>query len=268
MILEKILVEKICNLVYQGKTRKTYRSVLMSMAGVEIAFDPIQEMVAGWEDQPSSTIGVKRAALKGALEFLGESEGIDVSFMDTVKFPKGKPPSRRRPIKRDDKEKVMSYIENDLEAKLLFTILDDLGLRLGTVAGLNAGDVLAEVADIVSKGGGTVRIYPSKKVRDLAMEWCLSEEKGLSEPLFTKSNGDRATYKYLWQIVDYVRSECGVEFIPHEWRHAFATEMDDMGVSFPAIQRLMGHKDPATTSLYITPDEEKLRNAVQRRSER
>ena len=48
----------------------------------------------------------------------------------------------------------------------------------------------------------------------------------------------------------------------HWLRHSFATDAVRRGVSLVALQKTLGHKDPKTTSLYTTTDEEELYQQV------
>lgn len=45
---------------------------------------------------------------------------------------------------------------------------------------------------------------------------------------------------------------------PHSMRHSFAQHMLRSGMSLPAIQKLLGHKNIETTLLYCDPDEETI----------
>lgn len=43
----------------------------------------------------------------------------------------------------------------------------------------------------------------------------------------------------------------GSTHIPHQFRHAYATEMFHSGVSFPVLMKLLGHIDPGMTMRYV-----------------
>ena len=38
---------------------------------------------------------------------------------------------------------------------------------------------------------------------------------------------------------------------PHQFRHAFASDLARAGVPLTTIQKLLGHSDPATTEVYV-----------------
>ena len=47
------------------------------------------------------------------------------------------------------------------------------------------------------------------------------------------------------------RAGCSQHVVPHQLRHTFASEMVRLGVSLPALMRLLGHKDIRMTLRYV-----------------
>jgi site-specific recombinase XerD len=48
------------------------------------------------------------------------------------------------------------------------------------------------------------------------------------------------------------RAGCPQHIVPHQLRHTFASEMVRLGISLPALMRLLGHKDIRMTLRYVT----------------
>jgi site-specific recombinase XerD len=48
------------------------------------------------------------------------------------------------------------------------------------------------------------------------------------------------------------RAGCSQHIVPHQLRHTFASEMVRLGISLPALMRLLGHKDIRMTLRYVT----------------
>ncbi len=48
------------------------------------------------------------------------------------------------------------------------------------------------------------------------------------------------------------RAGCPQHVVPHQLRHTFASEMVRLGISLPALMRLLGHKDIRMTLRYVT----------------
>jgi site-specific recombinase XerD len=58
------------------------------------------------------------------------------------------------------------------------------------------------------------------------------------------------------QLRDYLHQVChslglSTSIVPHQFRHAYATEMLRAGVSFPVLMKLLGHVNPEKTMRYV-----------------
>jgi integrase len=58
------------------------------------------------------------------------------------------------------------------------------------------------------------------------------------------------------QLRDYLHQVCvaldlPTRIVPHQLRHAYATEMLRSGVGFPAVMKLLGHSSPDMTMKYL-----------------
>ncbi len=72
---------------------------------------------------------------------------------------------------------------------------------------------------------------------------------GDHDPLFTALKGQRSaplTAQAVWSII---RSRLGLH--PHQLRHTFAQQMWQLGADVREIQALLGHKNIATTQIYL-----------------
>ena len=54
------------------------------------------------------------------------------------------------------------------------------------------------------------------------------------------------------------RADCSTHVTPHRLRHSFATEMLRLGVSLPALMKLLGHKDIRMTLRYVEVTQQDL----------
>ena len=48
-----------------------------------------------------------------------------------------------------------------------------------------------------------------------------------------------------------ISKKIGINFTPHDLRHTFATNLARNKVDISSIQKLLGHKNPSTCSIYI-----------------
>jgi site-specific recombinase XerD len=51
---------------------------------------------------------------------------------------------------------------------------------------------------------------------------------------------------------------------PHRWRHSYATEMLRAGADLHVVQRLLGHTNLETTTVYLHLADQDLRRAIDR----
>lgn len=69
--------------------------------------------------------------------------------------------------------------------------------------------------------------------------------------------------KRLWSIVSRYSALSGIEnFHPHSFRHYFATQLVEKGVSLKVVQELLGHEDIGSTAIYLNVVPKHLSNAV------
>jgi site-specific recombinase XerD len=133
------------------------------------------------------------------------------------------------------------------------------GLRSKEVIALDCDDIqLSESRICVQGKGNKVRVVPlaSDTVR-LLDHYLLLERPALCGPaLFVslkgRARGARITPAGLRSLFRYRRLISGVSKAhPHRFRHTFASDMVQAGISLPALMSLMGHTSISTTMIYV-----------------
>jgi len=94
-------------------------------------------------------------------------------------------------------------------------------------------------------------------LRALASPASLTHSRGL---LLPRPGSRDALYQVLRQALAHAGqgAGCSAPVTPHRLRHSFASEMIRLGVSLPALQQLLGHKDIRMTMRYIEVTQQDL----------
>jgi len=94
-------------------------------------------------------------------------------------------------------------------------------------------------------------------LRALAPPTLLAKSQGLLSP---RRVSRRALYFHLRPALRRAakRAHCAGQVMPHRLRHSYSTEMLRLGVSLPALMRLLGHKDIRMTLRYVQVTQQDL----------
>jgi site-specific recombinase XerD len=186
------------------------------------------------------------------------------------------PPPRYlpRPLSPQDDQLLQQELRrtDDLAANALL-LIRATGLRIGECANLSL-DCLREVgpdqwAVHVPLGKlHTERLVPADPevrrivarilaLRTVTRSSRLAKSQGL---LLPRRSSHRALLAALRSALARAakRAGCSSHVIPHRLRHSFATEMLRLGVSLPALMKLLGHKDITMTLRYVQVTQQDL----------
>lgn len=175
----------------------------------------------------------------------------------------------------DFTESLRSYRDLSLVALMLFC-----GLRSHEVIGLKIKDVDLDHDQIRVRGKGDKdRVLPlSPDAKWMIESYLRLERPATKDPhlflvLKGRKRGQPMTPAALRRIFRYHRARSAVTNAnPHRFRHTFAADMVNAGISLPALMRLMGHTQIEMTLRYVnlTADDvrEEFLRAARRRSDR
>jgi len=162
----------------------------------------------------------------------------------------------------DEVDRLLAAAEADTgptaaRNRAVLAFLADLGLRVGEVVALDAGDVGYERGHrsvrFVGKGGKQRRraLTPGTAA---ALDAYLTVRGSADGPLFVTASGARLDRHAVFRLVRRTARAAGIpawaKLSPHSLRHAFATTARDEGVPLEDVQDAMGHADPRTTRRY------------------
>jgi len=152
-------------------------------------------------------------------------------------------------------------------SRLLVLLCYGCGLRTSEVAGLNVQDIDREKQEIVitqGKGGKERQLPVPEGVWTELMAY-LADRGGRRGPLFkTEIKKKRISTREISETIKGLGERAGIEkkVTPVVLRHTFATHLMDAGVDIGVISRLMGHRSPRETGIYLHALEKHKRESV------
>lgn len=162
-------------------------------------------------------------------------------------------------------ELLFSYIDKEL-LKIAIMTLAYTGLRISELTGLKLPDVdLINKTLKVTGKGNKQRIVP---ISDTLLEILNHYLKNMHPKnsdffLATKKTG-RLSPQYINKILRDSTKESGItkKVSAHTLRHSFASHLIKSKVDVATLQRLLGHTNVRTTSVYLHTDYDQLKEAV------
>lgn len=157
--------------------------------------------------------------------------------------------------------------------RMVVLLLYGCGLRTHELCALQVQDVdvpRRELQVHVAKGDRE-RIVPLPQVVQTELLAYLQERGGRRGPLFrTAVKARRLSARDVCGIVRAAAERAGLAWkvTPMTLRHSYATHLMDRGVDLAVIARLMGHRTPRETGVYLHALKGRTREAVDRLAQR
>jgi integrase/recombinase XerD len=176
-----------------------------------------------------------------------------------------------------DIRRVFRIVETTRHAernRLAFILSIYAGMRIGEIAALTVRDVATAQGEVrreiklsseQTKGSKGRTVILSERVRrEIAAQLKNRLRRPDYAPLIaSQRNGRRFSNVSLSMLFKELYDLAGIRTSSHSGRRTFATRLNEKGVGMKTIQRLMGHKNIATTALYCEVSETIMRNAVE-----
>lgn len=147
------------------------------------------------------------------------------------------------------------------------------GMRVGELAALNISDVIdakGKVRDQVmlkphqTKGRHARTVLLNLLAQAEIERYLRRRDAQAHEPLFVSKVGQRFSSNSLVQVFGRLYAACGLDAASsHSMRRTFCTRLAEKGTAIHIIAALAGHRNVATTMVYLTANENMMRNAVE-----
>lgn len=241
----------------------------------EITVQHLRAFLKAAGDLAPSSLARRQAALRALFSWAFQNEYLPsdpTSRLDPIKVPVREP----RPLSEDQIEAILRVIPREEKRnRLLFTLLAEMGMRVGEALGLLVSDIRLDDMDggyirVIGKGDQerfiplidapqTVRLL-REVVRQLGMGPLFR-----GDPRKGGRAGEALDYTtVLYHFEQYVSQaqakhsqffKAEAEPITiHRFRHTYATQKLRDGVSLPSVRKLLGHKNIQTTMRYVETD--------------
>jgi site-specific recombinase XerD len=161
--------------------------------------------------------------------------------------------------------------------KLLAAWRDLAMIATGLLAGPRVAELCALTVVNVDLDGAVLMIVAGKGLKDrnipigkrllgILKKWLARTGERTTGYLFPGPNGKRLAKRTFQLRLDSLAKAAGVEkdVHPHMLRHSFATSLLRSGSDIREVMELLGHANLATTAIYLSVANERLRGAVDR----
>ena len=231
----------------------------------------IKDFLLGKIDYSQSTINKVYILLSSTLKEAVKKHIISVNPMENIKKPKSKQKHEKvRALTKDEQKKLMSVLVNEdinYSRQMLLSLLT--GMRMGEINALSVNDVNfnfnvitvkrtisrgskgeAVISDTTKTSAGTRKLPMTSDVRKILLD-CVGDKKGgyiftHNSRLVTTSQVN-SQYMRVIKKYDIIDSSVDGKVDLHSLRHTYGTRCIEGGMSFKALQELMGHTDIKVT---------------------
>ena len=243
----KMDLENFYNYINKKKTKK-------------IDFDFLQEYIENLSQKKYSTKSIQRhiSSLKSYFKFLYNKNYINVNPAELLCLPKNeiKLPNYLTII---DLEKIYE-LDLSLRDKLIVELLYSTGIRLSELVNIKISDInfYDKTIKVLGKGNKERYVLFGSVCSKLLKEYINNENRVY---LLLNKNGNKLSERGVEYIIEKIFKSVNVhaKLTPHTLRHTFATHMLDNGCDLVTVQKLLGHSDLSTTSIYTHISNEQLR---------
>lgn len=261
-------------------TVASYRRDLLKFAryfkdkGIESAEEVnetyLNSYVLDIEKQGMSMATVSRsiASIKSFYAFLLREKIVDEDPSVNIKPPKiiKKAPEI---LTIEEVNKLLDQPTNrtpkEIRDKAMLELLYATGIRVTELVTLRLTDVNMKLGFIECHDGERTRTVPVADVAQRALSRYITEVRdemsGGSDCLFFNCKGAPMTRQGFWKIIKHYAAKAGIDkdITPHMIRHSFASHMLGNGADIKSVQEMLGHVDIATTQIYLTSKQSKLK---------
>jgi integrase/recombinase XerD len=209
--------------------------------------------------------------LRGFLDYAWRSRRSERNVLDGFRLQDAVSREEPESLSLEEAERLLrscsasSALER--QNRLVILLLYGCGLRTQELCALKVPDLDAERQELkVESGKGDIqRIVPIPEGVQAPLWAYLHERGGRRGPLLRTPRHRRPlSSRAICRIVHEAAERAGIvrTITPKALRHSYATHLMDSGVDLAVIARLMGHRSPRETGIYLHALKDRPRQAV------
>jgi len=267
-----------------GKSERTRQAYLRDLGKLKcwlkrdlevsiIAPDVLARFLANWNGGPRSALTINRTktALRVFFRFLTDAGYLSEN---PARLIRSTPTDRKVPnyLSADEAKALLRALAkcDDSIARrdhVIFSLLLGTGMRLGSLVGLNAGDVniVQSTITIKAKGGREETVFLNPRLCKLFARYIKAVSATDGTPLFRSRNGGRLGPRQVQLRLKYWLKAAGITkpLSVHCLRHSFATRLYSLSGDLRLVQRALRHRQITTTEIYARVEDRTLRKALE-----
>jgi integrase/recombinase XerD len=217
-----------------------------------------------------STISRNIAAIKGWYLYLVKEGIVEEDCSAALKAPKIE---KKMPeiLSMDEVVRLLEQprgkTPKEIRDRAMLELLYATGIRVTELITLKLSQLNMQMNYIVCRDDNKERIIPfGIKARDALLQYLEHSRNVMisdkdSDILFVNCSGQAMSRQGFWKLIKHYadKAEISTDITPHTLRHSFAAHLVENGADLRSVQEMLGHSDIATTQIYATLNQNRLR---------
>jgi len=213
--------------------------------------------------------------IKSFLKWCVNRQYIDSNPIVVIEKPKLEKQLPKR-ITKQEAYRVVEYAFNNRKSyrferyrnRAMLAVILYSGLRIQELLDLKVShiDMDNRIINVVHGKGAKDRIVPMSSILYKYLTEYIDDKKRLekdSEYMFVTLQGNKKyTYSGFKKMIAKIRKKTDINFTAHKLRHTFATLMLEGGCDLFSLQKMLGHSDIKTTTIYLSASVKHLQEQI------
>ena len=235
----------------------------------EIELENIEDFISSKKDTGVVISSINRfiSVIKGFYNYIESRDIVDNNPTRKLETYRDINKPKRDVLTEKEIDLLIDNIEDEIVKYVVFTIAN-AGLRISELTNLKLQNVDMEnrIIYVIGGKGGKNRVIPINDKLYKLLDRYLKEIRPDvdSDYFFAKKKTGRLSRQWTnAKIKEAVKSiGWNKDITSHNLRHSFATNLIVNDVNIVSVQKLLGHSDLRTTSIYLHQSLDDLKNAV------